>query len=142
MDKDRTFSRAKRYATLLGAMCSTALMIGIAVRSLGADSSVAAKANTRVFVDVETGRQFSHTLQPGDKEPIESPFTGKRTAYAAEACYWKKCPDGVWKAKKQPTWVVLKEKLGLHEETHCPDCGREVVGHNPLPPPNLMAEAH
>jgi hypothetical protein len=140
MERDRTFSGTRRYAGFLGLIGASILIVGIVVRSLGADS-VATSANTRVFVDVETGQHFSHTLKPGDIEPLESPFSKRCTAYAAEPCYWQKGPGGVWKAKKQPTWVVLKEKLGLSGDTYCPDCGREVVGHNPPPPRDLVAEA-
>jgi len=87
---------------LLGIVGASVVIVGVSPKSLSADSA-ATMANTRVYIDGETGRNFSHTIELGETEPIESPFSGLRTAYAAEACYWKKCPDGVWKAKKQPT---------------------------------------
>ena len=46
-----------------------------------------------------------------------------------------------WKAKLEPTYVLLNKYIGKPGPTICPDCGREVKGHNPLPPPELMEEA-
>jgi len=95
------------------------------------------RANTRIFVCTETGRSFPHRWQEGEEEPIESPFTGRPTAWLAEQCYWTR--DG--RAKRTPTYVVVKERLGLKEKTFCPDCGREVVSHNPMPPEELFRSA-
>ncbi len=88
----------------------------------------------------EVGKPFEYTVQRGDREPVESPHTGRRTGYSAEKCYWTKDAGGNWAAKPEPTFVLLKTKLDPNttEETYCPDCGKEVVGHNPLPPQELM----
>ena len=102
-----------------------------------AEEALVAGANTRVFVCTVTGRSFPYKAKEGETEPIESPFTGRKTAWAAEPCYWTR--DG--KAKREPTYVVLKERMGINEKTICPNCGREVVGHNPLPPPELFKTA-
>jgi hypothetical protein len=99
--------------------------------------SVADNANERVFVCVETGKSFKHALKVGEEEPIVSPFTGKNTAWRAEPCYWTK--DG--RAKKNPTWVVVRQHMGLEGKTLCPDCGREVRIHNEKPRKELMDAA-
>lgn len=97
----------------------------------------------RAFVDIETNKPFEHQISMGEIEPIESPFTKRLTGYRAEACYWTKDPNGEWKAKLEPTFVVLKTKIdpSSEEETFCPDCGHKVVGHNPMPPDELMQAA-
>jgi hypothetical protein len=106
-------------------------------RSAPDDERIFIEANTRICVCTETGRSFPHRAKAGEEEPIVSPFTGRRTAWTAEACYWTR--DG--RAKRTPTYVVLKERMGINERTICPDCGREVVGHNPLPPADLFKTA-
>jgi hypothetical protein len=105
-------------------------------RNLGGGTP-AADANTRVFMCIETGKTFEHRLEAGEREPILSPHSGRETGWCTEACYWT--PDG--RAKKTPDYVVLKRRMGVDEPTYCPVCGREVVPHNPLPPPELMAAA-
>jgi hypothetical protein len=128
---------------------------GVAWFMLGGDS-VADTAARRIFICAETNQSFDHTVAAGEEEPIYSPFTKKKTAFEAEACYWVK-PDnenGDWtKAKTKPTYVLWKKrgpyvvwKYGPDaeppdESTICPDCGHEVVGHNPKPPPELMEAA-
>ncbi len=102
--------------------------------SAGPDTRI---ASDRVFVCVDCGRVFWHTLTLGEAEPLTCRGCGKKTAWMAEACYWTK--DG--KAKLEPTYVILKQRMGIDEKTYCPDCGREVVGHNPRPPKELMDEA-
>ena len=92
--------------------------------------------NSRVYICSATLKTFEHQLQPGEVEPIISPYTGKNTGYLAEMCYWTK--NG--KRKKTPTYVLLNEHLGRKEKTYCPECGREVVGHNPPPPENTPLE--
>lgn len=92
----------------------------------------AAVANSPTFVCAETGKSFAHTLQIGETLPIMSPYSGKKTGYLAELCFWTK--DG--KIKKDPTPVLLNHFRNQPEPTFCPDCGRLVVGHNPPPFPN------
>lgn len=80
------------------------------------------------FLDIETGYRFRMDLDRSiEGWPVESSKTGKMTAYPAEICYWNQCRE------LGGTWVVLNEVLGKKGETHCPVCGREVVGRNPVP---------
>lgn len=85
---------------------------------------------SKTFVCSETGKPFEYSISVGEKWPVPSPYTGRKTGYPAEACYWTK--DG--KRKSEPTYVILNEYLGKPGDTICPDCGRLVVGHNPMPP--------
>ena len=86
----------------------------------------------RTFICSETGKSFAHKLKAGESEPIMSPYSGKETGYEAELCYWTK--DG--KTKSDPTPVLMNRYKGVHGPTFCPDCGRLVVGHNPMPGPD------
>lgn len=137
---DHSSSAKQKYFKLVAPVVLIGVIV-VVVWSQFRDDPITRNANSRVFVCVETGKHFSHDLEPGELEPIESPFTGRRTAWMAEACYWSKGENGEWKAKKEPTYVVLKKRMGIDEKTYCPDCGREVVGHNPLPPKELMDAA-
>jgi len=85
--------------------------------------------NTRVFVDAETLKPFKVNLR-GATIPALAP-SGKKTGYPAELCYWT--ADG--KTKTEPTPVLLNEYKGSNAPTYCPDCGRLVVGQNPVPGP-------
>ncbi|MCA9256805.1 MAG: hypothetical protein KDA33_14250 [Phycisphaerales bacterium] len=82
------------------------------------------------YICADSGKTFEHKPQVGETNPILSPFSNKKTAYPAEKCYWTK--DG--KQKRAPTFVLLNEHLGIDKPTICPDCGRLVINHNPLPP--------
>jgi hypothetical protein len=93
--------------------------------------SYVVNANTRWFVDTETGKPFQDELKAGTRLPIRAP-SGKQSGYLAELCYWN--ADG--SHRKEPSKVVLNSSLGKPEPTFCPDCGRLVVGHNPAPGPN------
>ncbi len=98
-------------------------------------------AAERPFKCTACGEAFEYVIKYGDIEPFECPECGKNAGHAAEACYWTKGADGEWEAKLDPTYVLLNEVLGIDEVTYCPDCGREVTGHNPQPPEELMAKA-
>ena len=90
----------------------------------------ASAAGNRVFIDAETGQTFRHTLSIGDQIPLESPYTGQRTAYEAEACYWT--ADGG--TKEEPTWVLPRDRVEPGAgPTFCPDCDRLVTQLNPAP---------
>ncbi|MCC6676372.1 MAG: hypothetical protein IT436_04445 [Phycisphaerales bacterium] len=92
----------------------------------------------RTLVDSETGTVFAnHPVSLQETVPFTNPKTGKRTLFPAEACYWTK--DGG--AKLTPTYVLLNEAVGKPGPTLCPDCGRKVVFHNPLPPAEDMLKA-
>jgi hypothetical protein len=85
----------------------------------------------------ETGKHYVHDLQEGERYPVYSPFTKGRTGYRAEKCYWTR--EG--KAKLEPTFVLLDEYVGKPGPTLCPDCGRLVEPHNPMPPGDKMEAA-
>jgi hypothetical protein len=99
----------------------------------GSDAVI--QANDRVYVCSETGKSFHVNLANliGKEIPIYSPFSGKNTGYPAELCYWT--ADG--QTKTDPTPVLLNESVGKSGPTFCPDCGRLVVGHNPMPAANV-----
>lgn len=115
---------------------------GVAWYTLGGES-VEQRASDRMFICAECHQPFEYTLQMGDITPVKCGKCGKQAAYPAEACYWAKGPDGVWKAKLEPTFVLVKKRMDPEttEKTYCPDCGQEVVGHNPLPPEELLRAA-
>ena len=120
-------------------LAGLALMV-YSVRNFS-QSDGAALTRDRVFIDAETGKVFNYKIKMGDTFPVVSPFTGKRTGYHAEACYWTR--DG--KIKKEPTYVLLNTDAGKPGATFCPDCGRLVKEMNdpPLegnPPPPTEAE--
>lgn len=100
-------------------------------------------ANDRGFKCSECGYDYAYVVKSGDIEPLECPKCNKRSAYQAEMCYWTKGPDGQYVAKTAPTLVLLKGRIDptSTEPTYCPDCGHEVVGHNPKPAEALMLEA-
>lgn len=83
-----------------------------------------------MFVCSETNKPFEYTMREGEDYPVMSPFSNKKTGYPAEACYWTK--DG--KRKSRATYVVLNSRINKPGDTICPDCGRVIVSHNPLPP--------
>lgn len=92
---------------------------------------------TRLAIDSETSQVYKIRLVDGETFPWKNPDTGKNSLYPVEKCYWTR--DG--KAKLEPTFVFVKSYAGIKEKTTCPDCGREVRPHNPLPPDELMSEA-
>ncbi len=99
--------------------------------------NVSEDAANRNFICAETNKSFAHVIEEGETYPILSPYTKNRTGWPAEKCFWTR--DG--KAKMKPTLVLLNEYVGKSGPTMCPDCGREVRGHNPPPPVELMEEA-
>jgi len=115
---------------------------GVTWYSLGGKSIEEISAE-RAYMCSECGYVHEHILQMGERYPVECPGCDRQTFYPAEACYWTKGPDGQWNAKLEPTFVVCKNRIDpkTEEPTFCPDCGREVVGHNPPPPEDLMNAA-
>jgi hypothetical protein len=101
-----------------------------AVRSAFGPPAEVTEANTRVFVDVSTGKPFRYELKAGDMIPVKAP-SGQQTGYPAEMCWWTK--EGT--IREEPFAVVLNEEKGEPGPTFCPDCGRLVRGHNPRPQP-------
>lgn len=92
-----------------------------------------AKPIEAVFMCSETGKTFDYKMTEGEHWPVLSPYSHKLTGYPTEPCYWTR--DG--KRKSKPTYVILNEHLGKPGDTICPECGRVVIGHNPLPPANV-----
>lgn len=107
-------------------------------RSGIAPSAEPARASLiRDVVDLETGQVVRGFRIPRQPQPWRHPRTGRRTLVLPERCYWTR--EG--RAKLDATLVVLNEVRGLPGPTMCPDCGRPVVPHNPLPPPELFRDA-
>lgn len=94
----------------------------------GLHSDTDALIGDPIFIDAKTDQVFHAKLGPGMSIPIKAP-SGGNTGYPPEACYWTK--DG--KPKSEPTFVCLNSLKGLPEPTFCPDCGRLVRSHNPMP---------
>ena len=92
--------------------------------------------SARTYMCLESGQTFTHLPRIGESDPIYSRFSDKPTAYQTEKCYWAKNASGEWMAKAFPTYVVLKSRINSSssEPTFCPECGREVIPHNPSPP--------
>lgn len=103
-------------------------------RNLSGDTPADIAAN-RAFYCAETGKFYEYVIQMGDTSPYPSPYSGKKTGYRAEACYWTKDANGRWGRKEKPTLVIVAKEMDetTEEKTYCPDCGREVVRHNPMP---------
>ncbi len=111
-------------AVLLGAAAFTTY------RTFSAPPPAPARPQFADCVCAKTLKHFQHRLTPGESFPVVSPHSNERSGYPAEKCYWTK--DG--RAKLEPTFVLLNEYLGKPGPTLCPDCGRLVEPHNPLPP--------
>ncbi len=101
------------------------------------------RASIRGYMCNDCQETFDHIPKEGDMEPLKCPHCKAMAGYQAERCYWTKGADGQWKAKLDPTYVILKQRLDPNstEQTYCTDCGHEVVGHNPTPSEEQMAEA-
>ncbi len=109
----------------------------LVVRSVGGPSP-GAESRSRVVVDSLTGEVFTnYPIVEGLAFPWRNPKTGDNTLYPGEPCYWTR--EG--KAKLKPTYVFVGAYAGIPGRTICPDCGREVRQHNPMPPDVLMLEA-
>jgi hypothetical protein len=106
-------------------------VLAIVLRSGRSLEDPGSRSRVRVAIDAETGTVFErYRIQDGDGVPWKNPRTGDRTLYPAEKCFWSE--DGSF--KDTPTYVLLNELIGKSGPTICPDCGRAVVAHNPLPP--------
>ena len=127
----RRFFRTKAGQGVAVGLTAVALVLAVISVRANLGASAAAYANEHVFICAETKKPFEYELVAGDRIPVRSPHSGKESGYPAELCYWTK--DG--KTKDEPTPVLLNNYLGKTDPTFCPDCGRLVVGHNPLPQP-------
>lgn len=142
--KNRTARSAARFdpkqvAMAVGSVVALVLAGFLVVRATGGlvvDPGEASRLRT--VVDSETGKVFrDFKIKDGQSWPWKNPSTGANTLYPGEACYWTK--DG--QAKLEPSFVILNEILGKDGDTLCPDCGRKVVVHNPMPPTELLIRA-
>lgn len=117
---------------VVGALVFIVIAIGIVywmIQNFSGKPQSGFDASQRVFIDSETLKPFNYELKLNDTVPVSSPFSGKKTGYPAEMCYWTK--DGT--IKEEPTPVLLNEAVGKPGPTFCPDCGRLVTAHNPPP---------
>ena len=128
-------TKLKYTIIALGFLAMAWVIFSVASGS-GADPGRASRHRT--MIDSVTLEVFEdYGIREGETIPYKNPKTGERTLYPAEKCYWTR--DG--KAKLEPTYVLLNETIGKPGPTICPDCGRRVVGHNPMPPLELLQEA-
>ncbi|MBM4107609.1 MAG: hypothetical protein FJ255_02165 [Phycisphaerae bacterium] len=132
-----------KHRRLILASVGALLAIGVLAYVLG--GAVAARRNDpgvasriRAVIDSETGELIrEYSVPDGASLPWKNPRSGRATLYPAATCYWTR--EG--KAKLDPTYVLLNEDVGKPGATICPDCGRTVVPHNPMPPTDLLIEA-
>jgi len=132
-------SKLKKTLSIVGASAALLVLAIVVLRStLLAPPSAGDLSRRRTVVDTKTGEVFNDFVIPENSTmPWANPKTGEKTLIQGEACYWTK--DG--KAKLEPTYVILNEMIGKPGPTVCPDCGRTVSAHNPLPPADLLREA-
>jgi len=128
----------KRIALIALAVVALAAGAWLISRSALSGDSLKAMTDRRTMIDAATGEVFVDMRLPtGAPIPYTHPQTGQATLFPAELCYWN--ADGT--AKLEPTYVLLNQHKGVDGPTMCPDCGRRVVAHNPLPPDDLLVEA-
>lgn len=131
--------KLKRNLSIVGAVAAVGVLGYIVLNAtLLAPRDAGDISRHRTVVDMKTGEVFKDFAIPENSAmPWTNPKTGEKTLVQGEACFWTK--DG--KAKLEPTYVLLNEMAGKSGPTICPDCGRTVVAHNPLPPAELLREA-
>ena len=133
MDGLRKFLQSKAGFVVAGVTLVIAVLaIFVAIKNTFGDSDAEALANRRDFIDATTGKPFKASIGPDTAIPVKAP-SGGMSGYPAEKCFWTK--DG--KIKDEPTLVLINTWTGKAGPTFCPDCGRLVVGHNPLPRPGM-----
>ncbi len=123
-------------AGVIGTIAAIGALVWIVVWFLKPTEAQSLSEN-KIYVCMETNKQFPHKIRAGEGTPVTSPFSGRATGYPAELCFWTK--DG--KVAEKPTAVVTNQELGKDGPTFCPDCGRLVRPWNPraregeVPPP-------
>ncbi len=130
---------AKTLALAIGGVAILVVAIIMIVRSVATfGNSVGSASRLRVAVDAESGKVFeNYLIKDGESWPWKNPSTGMATLYPPEECWWTSNGE----AKLEPTYVLLNSIIGKEGPTTCPDCGREVVAHNPMPPAELLLKA-
>lgn len=139
-DSAQPIDKKKLLLSIGAVVVSVGVLLFVVLRiSLFGAADPSDVSRTRVAIDAETG-EIIEALAIEDESiyPWKNPKTGKASLYPPELCYWTK--DG--KAKTEPTYVLLGSLVGKPGKTKCPDCGRDVVAHNPKPPMDLMIEAY
>ncbi len=135
-----TKSNEGRWANaklIAGIVTLVAALVIIVVQMLGGETP-GDLSRRRTVIDAQTLEVLEEfPITDGGAQPWTNPKTGKKSLYMAEKCFWTK--DG--KAKTKPTFVLLNNYAGKPGDTICPDCGRKVVGHNPMPPMELINQA-
>ena len=126
----RKFLQTRAGAATAGILVVVALLVAFFVLKSSFTSEAEELAANRTYIDATTNKPFHVRLEAGMELPIKAPSGGK-TGYPAEMCYWTK--DG--KLRKEPYAVLLNSWVGKAEPTFCPDCGRLVRPHNPVPAP-------
>lgn len=116
---------------------AAAAMVWMSVRSNLGTSGAGKMASDRMFICSKTNKSFWHTLQKGESIPVLSKYSGEKTGYPAEMCYWN--ADGSIRSEGVP--VLLNQYKGEPEPTFCPECGRLVMGHNPPADPSRKPPA-
>lgn len=129
----------KKDVLMLAGAVIALLVAGLLIVSQGfGGNNAAAATRRRDLIDAQTGEVFvGFGIGNGQSFPLTNPNTGTASLYPSEKCYWTK--DGT--AKAEPTYVLVNEAVGKPGKTTCPDCGRQVVPHNPEPPMELMQRA-
>jgi hypothetical protein len=131
------FTWIREKLGLPGALVICVIALGlVAYTAFGRKTPAESTSEERVFICAETMKTFTYTLKVGEKAPVMSPYSHKKTGYPAERCYWTR--DGG--AKRDPTYVLLNQYIGKEGPTICPDCGRKVVPRNPMPPRSKWRE--
>jgi hypothetical protein len=130
---------ARRQMLMLGlSVVIIAFAAFMFIRQFTGGFNVEDMTRTRAMVDAETGEVFErYVVEDGTTVPFKNPKNGKNTLFPAERCYWTR--EG--NAKIKPTYVLLNQYKGQQGETLCPDCGRRVTQHNPMPPDEMMSKA-
>jgi len=120
---------SERRRTILGVtavvvLCGSAYYAWSEMRS----ESPGGIANERVFKCADCDAEFPQTLTLDNPEPVTCPKCGHKSGWAPEKCL---CTGA-----DTPTLVILKSRMSDDpdnaEQTYCPKCNREVVGHNVL----------
>lgn len=76
----------------------------------------------------ESQKTFPHRVVLGEKIPVESPHSKKKTGYPAEMCF---CWDAAGKpTRSTPCYVIHNKWLGKEGDPVCPDCKKPVREHN------------
>ncbi len=128
------WSRERIKAVAASAVLALAGII-LAFQFLWRGPGDATLSRQRDLIDAKTGKIFLNFLVPEKgRFPYTNPSTGEATLFPAEKCYYSR--DG--SVKLAPTYVLLNAHIGKPGDTICPDCGRRVVAHNPMPTDDVI----